>query len=170
MLSASGMSLGQTFNHSFDALMTLSGCGHGNQTHQAMSQMEVPTFIMSGSHDCICPPEEYADIYHREIPETTCKYLAVIRNATHCHFGEEGFFEDESCELTEKVQCNGVSYNHISEEEQHSVVMEYYSLFMEATLKSLSIDKAHAFREDAVARQLQHDLNRGIMRNIAVGC
>ena len=70
--------------------------------------------------------------------------------------------------LTEEKKCDGVSNNHISEEEPHSVVMEYYSLFMEAALKSSSIDKAHAFKEDAVARQLQHDLNHGTKSSIAV--
>merc|ERR1719242_2095405 len=134
MISASEDILQETFNHTFDALMTLSGCGHGQTTHRAMSQMKVATFVMSGSHDCICPAVDYADLYYEEIPQSTCKYLAVIRNATHCHFGEEGTLEDEACELTERVQCDGISYEHIAENDQHSIVVQYYSLFMRATL------------------------------------
>lgn len=165
MLSGSNYPLDETFNHTFDAIMTLSGCGD-EITHKAMKMDSVPTIIMSGSHDCICPAIQYADKYYNNIPDTTCKYLAVIRNGTHCHFGQEGYVKDDACELVEESGCNGIPYNHISEDTQHEIVVNYYSLFMYATLYENN-SKASM---NAVAQQLTKDENNGVMYNVSINC
>eukprot|EP01084_Bolivina_argentea_P105862 189590_1 len=169
MLSAGNYSLGESFNHSFDAFMTLSGCG-GSDTHKSMKQNKIPSIIMSGSHDCICPATVDADKYYDDVPDTTCKYLAIITNGTHCHFGQEGYIgpvADDLCQKDEAGSCHGIVYQkNIPEKTQHDIVIEYYSSFMFATLYENNDKQAMS----AVSTQLTNDKASGVMYNIGVGC
>ena len=166
LLSASSnYSLNEPFNHTFNALMPLSGCGD-NSIIDATKQIYIPTIIMSGSHDCLCPATEYADVYYKCLPDKTCKYLAIINNGTHCHFEEEGFTKDRACELVEESACNGKPYNHISEDYQHEIVINYFTSFMYATL--YQNDSKQSL--NSVATQLKNDENNGVMYNISIDC
>eukprot|EP00483_Globobulimina_turgida_P011231 UN11252 len=122
---------------------------------------------MSGSHDCICPAAQDADNYYTYIPKTTCKFLAVILNGTHCHFGDTGPVEDGACSNTESSGCNGISYQHnIPVATQHAIVVKYYSSFMYATL--YQNDDLNAL--NVVSTQLAADQANGVMNNIASDC
>ena len=167
MISGSDYNLGENYNHTFDAMMTLSGCG-GGDCGRALKQDKTPTFIMSGSHDCICPATRDADPYYNDIPQTTCKFLAILTNGTHCHFGEEGTLEDLSCQQVEKAGCpSNIPYvDNISEDRQHEIVVQYMTLFMEAALYDNNSQQAM----DAVASQLAKDQASGVMFNSASSC
>ena len=69
--------------------MTLSGCGVDSaQTNytEAASRIQIPSFLMTNSSDCMCNPPYNVSIggyYPRDIPATIRKYLGIIANATH---------------------------------------------------------------------------------------
>eukprot|EP01084_Bolivina_argentea_P230814 389391_1 len=58
--SSSNYSLQQTFKYSFDAAFTFAGCGDANDIIQAVKYIDIPIFIFTASHDCMCPPNSTA--------------------------------------------------------------------------------------------------------------
>eukprot|EP00483_Globobulimina_turgida_P001809 UN01811 len=89
ILAATNYDLNETYNNEFDAMMLLSACaGDDNTLKNALKSMVKPSFIMSGSQDCACNPNTTSVPFYNILNEGNdqCKYLAVIKDGTHCFF------------------------------------------------------------------------------------
>ena len=167
-MSVGNANVNEAFEYEFDALMTLSGCGY-REVAEAAKNVTKPAFILSGSSDCICPPSVYADPYYfNDIPSTTCKYIGIITNGTHCHFGETGEVEDILCGDVEADSCANKTNTRmeIPKQDQWNIVNEYFSLFMYATLYT----DQNSLALNNISLQLQNDYNNGIMYETNSNC
>ena len=156
--------LGQTFNNEFNAAFTLSGCAFSiNKMEDAVKNITNKyVFIMSATHDCICPPYDNSILFFNEINDTnTCKYLADITNGTHCNFMEPPEeIRDLPCVTEEKILCPELYHNNINATYQWSIVSKYMTMFLNATLYR-NYDNF-----DKIKSELSKDKSNGIMTDI----
>eukprot|EP00483_Globobulimina_turgida_P007857 UN07872 len=70
-LSVSNFNVNETFENEFDASFTLSGCDNRyDELITSLHNVEKTKtmFIMSGSRDCICPPDRNSDVFYDGMP------------------------------------------------------------------------------------------------------
>jgi len=115
----------------FDSILTLSA-----EFVDESKNIKIPTFIMTGTDDCICPPPENAELIYNGMLYSPCKYLVNITNATHCHFDQVPQFVDDFCEAVEH-DC-GPRNDWLPREEQWSTVTRYALQWFDYTLKGRS--------------------------------
>jgi len=112
----------------FQALITLSA-----EYEPAASKVAIPAMILTGTEDCICPPDRNAIPIYNNISLSPCKYLINFVNATHCHFDEIPQFVDDFCEEVEK-DC-GPRQDWLPRETQWGDVNRYSLPFLDYYLK-----------------------------------
>ena len=90
----------------FASVMSLSGC---IATKAQLAPVKVPTFLLTATADCMCPPKFGAEPYYAELTSAPTKYVAEIVNGTHCHFVDEYAIMDGACSIAEAA--TGAAYN-----------------------------------------------------------
>eukprot|EP01084_Bolivina_argentea_P262090 443141_1 len=176
LIAGNAININEQFKHQFTSIMTLSGCGvDSNETNYtyAAQHIHIPSFLITGSSDCMCNPPYNISIvgYYNDIPHTvsTCKYIGIITNATHCHFQDEWLdVTDETCVLLEDSECRPLLPNRekIPKERQWEIVNTYFGLFMYQTLY-VDNDK-NAIQ--AIEMQLEKDKENNVMTFIETDC
>ncbi|ETO36956.1 hypothetical protein RFI_00106 [Reticulomyxa filosa] len=163
----------QTFLYNYDSVITLSGCGNNEpEMDAALENVTVPIFLISGTSDCICPPNEfilfvsYAESYYTKIPDTTCKFMGIITNATHCQFAEIPEREAEACDTVEKDLCPLQHKPILNKTLEWDIVNYYMNLWLNTTL--VSENSANGFAE--IANSLQSDKANGKMATVDWNC
>eukprot|EP01084_Bolivina_argentea_P256576 432028_1 len=153
----------------FDAAFTLSGCNPNNKVLQSCKDIVKPVFFLTGSHDCICPPDKYADKYYKEVPSNkgSCKYLGDITNGTHCNFEDTGILIEE-CEIGEFDLCPFHPHNRISNKVQWNITGTYMAQFFQATL----YDDNNSTDFKQIDNMLSNDVKSGVMdaKDTQTGC
>ncbi len=72
---------------------------------EAAADLELPTLIMQGTWDCICPTEMNAIPIYEALPEETMKYFVELPEADHCGFSDQQGPGLELCETAEFGFC-----------------------------------------------------------------
>jgi len=165
MLSLANYDVNQTFNYSFDAMITLSGCG-GLDVRYALPNITKPSFLISGSKDCICEPYIFSDAYYYEIPIRTCKFLGVITNATHCQMAGIPERENSACNRVEDDLCPFKNHQALNESVQHSIVNKYVLMWLNA----IGYDDSSIESLDNIANTLTNDLEDHILTFARYDC
>eukprot|EP01084_Bolivina_argentea_P078288 142027_1 len=139
--------LGESFKYQFDAGMLLAACGGWTeQLEIASKNVTNPIIFFDGSHDCIAPTWEYADVYFDNLPDTNaCQYEIIITNGTHCNFAELDSAEESGCLGLEEGNCiNATMTGYIPQNIQLEISMKYMNMFMNATLYDYNNTNAYA--------------------------
>ena len=157
--SSSNYSLGQTFEYSFDAAFTLSGCGDTNNILQAVKYIDIPIFVFTASHDCMCPPDSTAFSYYQVLPNNTCKFLADINNGTHCGFMDAPPIHQDACNTFDTTACPLHNHESIPLQSQIDIVLKYLILFVNATMK----DNNNEQDFQRIGVELQKDVEDAVM-------
>jgi len=97
----------------------------------------LPTLMMGGTKDCICPPEHHVNkIYN--ISTSDCKTLIQIVNGTHCKFCDIPPIFFDACTVVEDMSltCGSILFGDtIDLELQQSLVLRYSIPFLQYTLQ-----------------------------------
>jgi len=112
------------------SLMTLSA-EYDDAVGLAAKNTTIPSLVMTGSDDCICPAPTNAIPIFKDL-NSPCKYYVNIMNATHCHFDEVNQLPDSFCELVEKPCLDG---HQLPRETQWAFVQRYVLSWFDFTLK-----------------------------------
>ena len=72
---------------------------------EAAADVQVPTLIMQGKWDCICPPDMNAIPIFEALPEETIKHLVKLPDGDHCGFSDQQGPGLELCETAEFGFC-----------------------------------------------------------------
>eukprot|EP01084_Bolivina_argentea_P234018 394016_1 len=179
---ASFLSLGnypvskQTFKYKFNAAFTLSGCGLPwqrsllEQSLMNLTQADY-IFVMSGTHDCICPPPKDGNAYYNAVPIESCKILGDILNGTHCGFEQASLIGTDECWDAELLECvTKELHDHrysITSEEQYTFVKRYMTLFAKAALYDYN-NNSNVIQQ--IKDSLVNDYNSGMMGEWDVNC
>eukprot|EP01084_Bolivina_argentea_P299965 517118_1 len=145
----------QKFKHQFDSAFTLSSCSQ-TPVVQAYPMITKPIFVMSATHDCMCPAKHDSIPEYNSMANTTCKFLGDITNGTHCDFMDAPAINQQGCRDLD--QCAGVNHKYdISQQAQLNIVNGYMNMFINATLRG---DSA-VFNQ--IYTKLQSDKSKGVM-------
>jgi len=136
-----------------DAQMTLSGA-YDKAVEDAGNKVIIPSLIMTGSDDCICPPDTNAIPIWNSLISTPCKYYVNIMNATHCHFDEVDHTIDTACEVIETPCLDG---HQIPRETQWAFVQKYVVPWFNFALKGDSS------AQSTLNNYLQTDVAEGLV-------
>ena len=159
ILSVSNYDLGYKFKYEFDAGFTYSGCDPAPDVNKAVKLIDKPFFLMTATHDCICPPKEYSEKYYTEIPNNkACKYLGDITKGDHCNW--EDTVDIYQCQALENSECPE-DKNDITPKQQQDIGIAYTKLFLNAI-----INKSYYTQ---ITAQLQADLKNGTMADVSIG-
>ncbi|MCG8702444.1 MAG: alpha/beta hydrolase [Bacteroidales bacterium] len=91
----------------------------------AASKVSVPALVFSGSNDCVVKPKEQVKMYNAL--QSSCKTYISITGGGHCYFANH----NNNCSFGE-FACRP----KISRADQHAVVFEYLTKWLDYTLKS----------------------------------
>eukprot|EP01084_Bolivina_argentea_P218033 370077_1 len=164
--SSSNYSLGQNFEYSFDAAFTLSGCGDTTDILQAIKYIDIPIFVFTATHDCMCPPETTAIPYYNTLPNNTCRFLADITNGSHCGFMNAPQVHQDACNVFDVSACPTHNHKNIALQTQIDIVMQYLTSFVNATMN----DDNNEQDFQRIGMQLQKDEVQGVMTVIDSSC
>ena len=157
--SSSNYSLGQTFKNSFDAAITLSGCGDTDDIEQAVKYIDIPIFVFTASHDCMCPPDSTAFPYYQLLSNETCRFLADINNGSHCGFMNAPGIHQDACNTFDTSACPLHNHDNIPLQSQIDIVMKYVVSFVNATIKDGNNEQDF----ERISTELQKDQIDGVM-------
>lgn len=90
--------------------------------------ISAPTLILSGERDCVA--DTNVQVQHYTASGASLKYLAILKNVTHCDFGNGSSL---TCTLGQTTSGCG---NTIPNSEANAAVLYYLLPFLERTLKN----------------------------------
>ena len=153
--------------YKFSSLFTMAPCGQNDEADDAKNIPNgVPVFAFTGTMDCICPSQEAFHLFNN-IPETDCKYYADVANATHCHWLDPPFIEQDVCTDAEKDLCQELHPNNnitIPLKKQIDIATQYMLLFLNSTI----INNSDHNDLEKITDQLNKDKANGQMFNVIV--
>eukprot|EP01083_Nonionella_stella_P151640 484829_1 len=173
LCSSSNYSLGQSFDSSFDAVVSLSGRGNTDDFIHALKHITIPIFLWTASHDCCNSPNDSAIPYYHTISNNkTCKFMANIANGTHCGFMNASAEHAKSCAALSDELCasDRLRHHHITRETQMDIVIQYLIRFMDVTMKNQLLDNENQLDFAQMKQQLQQDTDDGVLTSYNYDC
>jgi len=140
-ISGAPFLLNYAYPYQFDSIVVFSGCFASDyaELERAVSNSTIPIFFITGTHDCLCSPEEW-DFPLYQASTSTCKYFANIVNGGHCEFAWPGFV-DWICDFV--VDINGCIFEDILDHTtQQTITMRYMVPYLNWQLKGMQSEKA----------------------------
>ena len=154
------------FKSHFDAAFIFSGCGDQHDIVEAVKSIDIPIFLFTASHDCMCPPDRTAFSYYKALPDGTCRFVADIRNGTHCGFMNAPTVHEDACHVFDSVSCPFHDHRNMNLDVQLDVVMEYLKMFVEATMGK-EVDEKEMKK---IEEKLGKDKENGVMLSFDADC
>ena len=151
ILSVSNANINQPNLRQFDTAIILSGCCSDGCDYNAYN-IEIPVFLFTATHDCMCKPGKSAYKYYNDI-KGNCKFLADIYNGTHCSFMDAPEIHQDACKTFDYGGCPLAGHENIELQTQIDIVNEYMLLWMQEEYGS-------------VVDQLGRDKENGVMSNV----
>lgn len=108
-----------------NTLVTLAAAETDPSAITAASSVNIPSLTFAGDVDCVTPPAEHQEPIYDNLSD--CKGYVLIEEGTHCQFANS----NPLCEFGE-FSCPS---SGLSETEQHAVVLEVLTPWLEAYLK-----------------------------------
>jgi len=110
ILSADPAIMGNNYTGNFTTIVPLSPCG-GDHMKKALEAEArgVSLFLITGSIDCICPPEDCSYVFYEQ-SKAPCKFIANIVDASHCLFADPNLVDYQLCWDLETILGCGLDY------------------------------------------------------------
>lgn len=86
-------------------LGALAGPIYGQGPIEAAAGVAVPTLILDGGKDCICPPKKHSIAIYDGLPPDTVKLRATFSAGDHCGFSDSAGPGQLKCSAAETASC-----------------------------------------------------------------
>ena len=120
--------LAPQFNSNIKSIVTLAAAETNPSAIDAASSIQIPVLVIAGENDCVTPPSTNQLAMYTSLG-SACKTFVSINGASHCQMANSNFL----CSFGEST-CN--PQPTITRDQQHLVLAQYLTLWLEAQLKS----------------------------------
>lgn len=119
--------LAAQFSSNIRSIVTLAAAETNPSAIGAAGNLNIPALVISGSNDCVTPPQTNQIAMYMAL-NSACKTYLEILGASHCQMANSNFF----CNFGEATCTPGPT---ISRAEQHDVLETFVLLWLDAQLK-----------------------------------
>lgn len=120
--------LAPQYNPNIKTIVTLAAAETNPSAIGAANSINIPALVVAGSNDCVTPPvSNQLSMY--DALGSACKTYVSINGASHCQMANSNFL----CNFGEAT-C--IPQPTITRDQQHMILEEYLSLWLEAQLKA----------------------------------
>ncbi|MBL0013167.1 MAG: T9SS type A sorting domain-containing protein [Flavobacterium sp.] len=120
--------LAPQFNSNIKSIVTLAAAETSPSAIDAANSIQIPGLVIAGENDCVTPPSTNQLAMYTSLG-SACKTYVSINGASHCQMANSNFL----CSFGEST-CN--PQPTITRDQQHLVLEQYLTLWLEAQLKS----------------------------------
>ncbi len=120
--------LAPQFNSNIKSIVTLAAAETSPSAIDAANSIQIPALVIAGENDCVTPPSTNQLAMYSSLG-SACKTYVAINGASHCQMANSNFL----CSFGEST-C--IPQPTITRDQQHLVLEQYVTLWLEAQLKS----------------------------------
>ncbi|MFH1081373.1 MAG: hypothetical protein V1766_14150 [Pseudomonadota bacterium] len=113
----------------------------------------LPTLILTGGKDCICPPASHARLIYNNLHTGYVKYLVTVTDGDHCGFSDASGPGKILCESTESASCLFLQGQTIDPARQNALTVQLLRPWLDRFLKG-DTNAWTTFRERAADERL----------------
>jgi pimeloyl-ACP methyl ester carboxylesterase len=119
--------LAPQYNSNIKTIVTLAAAETNPSAIGAANSLTIPALVVAGSNDCVTPPVSNQESMYNALV-SACKTYVSINGGSHCQMANSNFL----CNFGEAT-CT--PQPTITRDQQHLLLEEYLSLWLEAQLK-----------------------------------
>ncbi|HEY3355648.1 MAG TPA: hypothetical protein VGQ83_20520, partial [Polyangia bacterium] len=108
---------------------------YGTSPITAAAAVTVPTLILGGGEDCLCPVPAHGQLLYDALPAGTTRYRATLTRGDHCGFSDRDGPGLAKCEAGEAAMCFYAQGPTMTVAEQNQLAMTLVAPWLEHYLQ-----------------------------------